>query len=118
MEKVEINIDQICSIKTIISLEYPYYYFTYLPEIRVFGILFTKKGFYERNRPLGKWYLIDEEKLKKLNFIIKDKKIFYKNHIEIRMSNDRVITKFFETIDEINNYVLEIKKFNNSWIEL
>ena len=116
--KTEINIDQICSIKTNIESEYPNYYYAYLPEIRIFGILNRKEGLYERESFFSSWFLIDEEKLKKVNLISKDKKIFYRNHIKIRMSNDKLITKYFETVDELNKYILEIKKVNNNWIEL
>jgi hypothetical protein len=97
-----INPKQICYIKTFVKTEEHQY--KLIPERKNWwGKVIT-----ERVRWMGafKYYNSVEEFLKaKSNFRVEEGKIYYKPHIEMYFSNGNRIIKYFESIDDMNDFM-------------
>jgi hypothetical protein len=98
----KINIDQIVSIKTFIGYESTDY--EYKEKPKHFAFLFPKEGFYFKYSFSSEKYRSKEQIEKSGAMFCKDKKVMYYPHIEMRMSNQSLSTKYFKTEEDLKEY--------------
>ena len=79
--------------------------YEYKKEHTRFLLLKRPEGVYR-----GFEYITDDECKAKGNLYVEDEKVYYKPHIEINYgSNYRYCTKWFETIDELTEYMKKMQ---------
>ena len=88
-----LNVNQIVSIKTHIS-EICFYY-EYKKKRKYFSFLFPKEGFYDKCTMGSPIYKTNEQIEGSKKLFIVNNNVFYKPHIEIKMSNGCIYNKFF-----------------------
>lgn len=97
-----INIDQICEISTHPKRRNRNY--RYRPQ----GKNWWGKVLMERLEDTfygGESYEIDEFLKKNKNFIFEDNVVYYKPHIKMYLTNRNIETKYFETVDEMDEFL-------------
>ncbi len=111
MEKL--NVQQICSIKVYNNSICTDYIYKVKPKYLSF--LFPKEGFYYRYC-IGSPRLVTKEEIENQGYYtVKDNKVFHKPHIDMRMSNQSLKSKYFQTEKELNDFIeTELKSVN--WI--
>lgn len=112
MNGLNINTEQICTIS--IFRKFFHKWFVYRKKKKFLGIVTQREGFYY-NLALTP-YLIPNDLIIKLHpeALIEGDNVYYKPHVEIRMSNNIMYEKFFETeqlLDEFlqSDYIKNIK---------
>lgn len=115
----QINIDQICSIRTYetaICKDYVRIKSTHSWFRRLFNLGPTKEGFACRiDRAFGEYKIYSAAELLDYDkdiVIDSDNDVLYKPYAEITMSSGKTKTKYFETTDELNQFVVAIKGTN------
>lgn len=97
----KINLEQIVSIRTCIryiSTEYEY------KEKPKFSFFFPREGWYYTNTIGSHKYKTIEEIESSGKLFVKDKRVYYHPHIEMRMSNQSLHTKYFKTEEDLKEY--------------
>ena len=97
----KINTNQIVSVKTYIG--YHSTNFKYKEKAKFLSFLFPKEGFYSTNT-LSPQLKSKEEIESNSKLYIKDKKVYHYPHLEMRMSNGTLATKYFKTEDELKEF--------------
>ena len=97
----KINIDQIVSIRTCIRYVSNEYVYKEKPK---FSFLSKKEGWYYMNIFGTYTYKTIEEIESGGNLFIKDKRVYYYPHIEMRMSNQSLSTKYFKTEEDLKEF--------------
>lgn len=111
----KINTAQICSIRSYIKLSCDHYTYT---KARTF-LFFWKRseGFYFYTFSKGPVFITKEQIEKENNNLYcEGNTVYYKPHIEFRMSNQSLHTKFFESEEELIKFV-DYQLCYVSWIE-
>lgn len=103
MEISKLNAGQICSVKSYTNSYCRYYVYKESKKFLFFTI--RKEGFYYTMTLHGHEYTTVEEIEKSGQFVCRDKKVFYKPHLEIKMSNGEVYEKYFETEQELKDFM-------------
>lgn len=103
MEINKLNVGQICSVTSYMNLYCKYY--TYKEEKKLLFFTIRKEGFYWRMALHGHEYMTVEQIEKSGQFVCRDKKVFYKPHLEIQMSSGNVYEKYFETVQELKDFM-------------
>ena len=98
----KINTDQIVSVKTYIGYESTE--FEYKEKPKRFAFLFPKEGFYLKYSISSQKHRSKEQIEKSGEMFCKDKKVLYYPHLEIRMSNQSLVTKYFKTEEELKEF--------------
>lgn len=114
MKTNQLNVGQICSVKSCINARCHYYEYKKLKKIFYFWT--RKEGYYSTISMDAGRVLTVEEIEAEGNFICKNEKVYYKPHLEIRMSNQNIYKKYFETEIELKEFMetKEMKEVN--WI--
>ena len=99
----KLNLEQICSVKSYVNAINNEY--TYKEAIKFLSFCIRKEGFYYTFSIMGSGIVPVEEIEKSGMFIAKDKKVYYKPHLEIKMSNGDIHEKFFETEKELHDFM-------------
>jgi len=110
----QLNASQICYIKSFVNCECKHY--VYKEEIKVLGIVFRKKGFYFTMVLRGDPYRTVEQIESEGVYIIEGKVVYYKPHLEIRMSNQQTVNYFFDTEYELEEFMSRDKMRIINWI--
>lgn len=110
----KLNVGQICSVRSIINhRNKDYIYRKYkkrfiLPDI--------KEGYYD-TYVLGDYVFTPKEKLEATRiYFLKDEKVYYKPHLEITMSNGYAHDKYFETEQELFDFMESEPMKGVNWI--
>lgn len=106
----KINIDQICSIESVLKERNSWY--VYKKEIKFLGIKLRKEGFYIYDE-----FIRTEKISENIYLLIEDNKVYLKPHIIMKMSNGELDRKFFETEEDLNVFVYNLTNRNN-WIKI
>ena len=111
-----LNVGQICSVKSIINSYCNYY--QYKKAKRIFFFWLQKEGYYNTMPLEEHQYMTAEEIEKDGRYICKDERVYYKPHLEIKMSNKNVYEKYFETEKELQEFMgTDVMKGVN-WINI
>jgi hypothetical protein len=113
----ELNVSQICSIRTFRKA--PYIYLAYEPEKRYLFFWKRPAGFY------GVWptheakcyteEMVNNGEYNK-NLYVDGGVVYYKPHVEITMSNDRKHTWYFQTEEELDTFLKRGELVSVNWI--
>jgi hypothetical protein len=115
MKIYKLNVSQICSVRSYIKLECNNY--EYLKERKLFCWVTRKEGFYYRWSFRGdKSYVTVDEINANGKLLCDGETVYYKPHIEIRMSNQTVHDKYFETEKELNDFMESEQMKSVTWI--
>lgn len=99
----KLNVGQICSVESCIN-SYSNYY-QYKKAKKIFFFWLRKEGYYWI-MTLGKHeYMTVEEIEKDRRYICKDERVYYKPHLEIKMSNQNTHEIYFETEKELQEFM-------------
>ncbi len=99
----KLNVGQICSVKSYINSYCNYYQFKKAKKIFFFWL--RKEGYYY-TMTLGEHIFMTIEEIEANgNFICKDERVYYKPHLEIKMSNQNTHEKYFETEKELQEFM-------------
>lgn len=101
---MKINIDQICTYNVHLKKEEIFLY-EYKKKKSFFGIITQHEGFYENN-VLSEDLISNKEILDKGIYVIEDNKVYHKPHISMIMSNKKEYNKYFDTIRELNDFIV------------
>lgn len=97
----QINANQICSVRSFVNTKCKFY--KYKSEIKILGIVFRREGYYYTMTLHGDEYITEEEIISDGTLFCEGEVVYYKPHLEIRMSNQENRTFFFP-----NQYGLEM----------
>jgi hypothetical protein len=111
--KHKLNPEQVATFKVYEKATYNFY--EWRDQIKILGIVFQKPGFYWTFSIKGAEYKTNDEVLKDERLLIVGDKVVFKPHVEFTMSNGKEYSKYFESIDLLNNFLRDI---GNSWINL
>ncbi|MES2287642.1 MAG: hypothetical protein V4547_18245 [Bacteroidota bacterium] len=101
-----INIEQIVSVA-----EYPKHRnrkYNWKEEYKHWFWKTEPEGFYESWYPADKLHT-KEQIEKDGQSYVEDKKVFYKPHAHVTLSNKDYYEKFFTTVEEMKSYVMQLK---------
>lgn len=113
---MKINIDQVCTLSVHLKKEEIYDY-KYKKRKSIFGITTQHEGFYENN-VLSEDLISNKEILDKGIYVIEDNKVYHKPHISMIMSNKKEYNKYFDTIRELNDFIVSSNLDNFKMKEL
>lgn len=102
----KINPSEINSIRAVRKEEhwrYVFLSFKYLP---------FKTGCFDKAALFPFLSRIPDEEISRQNLIVEDKKIYYKPHVEIRTVNEYTFRHFFESVEDMENW-LNKPEFSN-----
>lgn len=103
MKTKKLNVEQICSIKICLDMYNSNY--EYKKAIKLFSFTLRKEGFYWKNI-IGSDELKTVEEIEESGkYICKDKRVCFKPHLEIRTSDGRIHEVFFESENQLHNYM-------------
>jgi len=112
---MRINPNQICSIR--VHEQLAHRFFVFYEEKKFLGLTTRKEGFYYTALFENNYYT--NEVIEELypNCFIGGMSVFYRPHIEVHMSNKQIHTKYFESIDEMHEFLnrdeyYHVKRFN------
>ncbi len=113
----KLNTAQICSIKVFpksINLSYEY------ARARTFLFYFKRQeGFYYTYGIRSPKFMTKEEvEADNKKVYCERGYVFYKPHVEIKMSNQHCYTKFFEAESELNEFMKSPEIVNSTWIDV
>ena len=85
--------------------------FEYRKEVKIFGLTIKKAGFYtyvffEGNRRISEAEIVKDKKYRVIG-----NKVYFYPHCEIRMSNQQMKTKYFESVEEMNVFMKSFDHF-------
>ena len=103
MEIEKLNPSQICRIKIFIKQECNHY--EYSEEKSILSFVYKRAGFYFTYTLGSPLFMTAEEIEKDGTYICVDKKVYYKPHISISMSDGNVYHKFFENVVDLMNFM-------------
>lgn len=103
MNSNNINIDQICSVRSYIN--YVSTVIRYKPKRKYFSFLFPKEGWYKSSFCSSDVFMTKDEIEKSGILFIENNKVYIYPHIEIKMSNDYTYEKYFKTEKELNDFM-------------
>lgn len=112
----KINTSQICSVTVFINSRCLHY--TYKESRKFLFFTLTKEGYYYLFDLGGPTYVTVESIEKSGELICRDKKVFYKPHLEMKMSDGSVYEKFFETEDELRSFLNTDTMKGIKWVEV
>ena len=98
----KINADQICSIEIYRKLKYKDYFYR---EGKKSFWGNTKEGFYHYIGIAREEYISSEEIEKDQDIYVDGKSVYYRPHIDFKMSNGVTHTKFFKTESDLDDYL-------------
>ncbi len=101
MDFDKINADQICSVKSVINEKCNE--FTHKKQIKIFSFLLQKEGYYKWGHP-SHTLMTKEEIESKYECFCKDEIVYLNTHLEIKMSNGNIHTKFFKTEEDLKEF--------------
>lgn len=111
----KLNVSQICSVKSFINVECNNY--EYLKERKLFFWVTRKEGFYYGwGFRSDKTYITIKEIEKNNKLLCDGETVYYKPHIEIRMSNQSIHDKYFETEKELNDFMESDQMKSVVWV--
>ena len=99
----KLNVEQICSVKIIVN-SYSNWY-VYKESKKIFSFEYQKEGYYFTMTIEGSTYKTVEEIEKDDRYICKNKRVYFKPHLEIKMSNGNIHKKYFETKEELYDFI-------------
>lgn len=101
---LNINTEQICTIRVYKKALHNYY--EYREQKSFFGFVTQKEGFYYvyalTPYLVSVDYILEHENN---NVFVEGKEVFFKPHVEIKMSNGSIYTKYFETRQELDDFL-------------
>ena len=103
MAIIKLNKSQICSVKKCINTYNNLY--EYRDEKKIFSFVMRKGGYYERTIFRGDVFVTIKEIERDERLVCRDERVYYKPHLEIKMSNGVMYEKFFETEKELNEFM-------------
>jgi len=116
MPNKEINIQQICSVKTYLNLLNNR--FEYRKGVKFLFLALRKEGFYDTHDLPTRFITVDEIQ-EDDRLICKDKEVYFKLHLEIKMSNGNIHSKYFENQKELDKFKGRIINFfDPKWINV
>ena len=95
---IKINTEQICSL--VIHLNTVCETYVYKKAKYIFGYNIRLEGYYD-----GHKYVSVEEIEQNSDLICRDKKVFFKPYVSMKLSNGEQFTEDFETENELNEYI-------------
>lgn len=104
------NVDKLISIKKVQNKVSSY--IEYKKEINFFNITFRKPGFYT-----GCGNIIKKEELESDAFIVKDKTVFLKPHLEVYFIDDPYKVIYFDTVEEMEQFIVKLTK-NKTFVDI
>lgn len=109
----KLNVSQICSVKSFINARCRYYEYR-----KAERFLFWKKkeGYYYTMTFREAPYMSIEAIESNGKLFCKDEKVYYKPHLEIRMSDGLVHEKYFETEEELQRFMATDVMKGVNWI--
>ena len=112
----KINLDQVCSVKICIkSVNTSYEY----AKPRTFLFYFKRgEGFYYSSFGAPKFMTKEEVEAENKNFYCEGQYVFYKPHIELRTSDQHYHTRFFETEQDLRNFINSPEFRVVTWVEM
>lgn len=112
----QINVAQIVSVKSFINYISTRYIYKKAKRICLFWK--QKEGYYY-TYTIGSPYFESVESIESSGcFVCKKEEVYYKPHIEIRMSDGSCRTKYFETKEELEVFMQTDEMKNITWIKL
>ncbi len=114
MEINRINVGQIVSMKSAINHKCRNY--KYKKERRIFFFWKRAEGFYDVTYYDRESLVIKEEIEKNKHLICVGEEVFYKPHLQFRMSNNTYQEKYFESVEELKKFVEESELAHVYWI--
>lgn len=102
INNTKINLDQVCTINVRtkqICCDYEY-----RKETRFLYWVLEKEGFYYVYT-LNPYRVSEEVISKKETLYVEDKVVYYKPHVEFKMSNDHRYEKFFDTVPQLEEFM-------------
>ncbi len=118
MKNTKLNKEQICSVRTHVKLRNKWY--SYDDPTTLFGFKVSNGGWHDIVTIGGKQYQTKEqiEKSGRLICDVEQMKVYFKPHVEIRMSDGSEYEKFFETESDLNEFMSSEDMKNINWIKL
>lgn len=119
MEFNQLNVQQICSVRSRLNCYSTAY--LYKKAKRILFFWRRKEGFYFM-RTISSPYIVTKEDIEKDGklFCAKDKNgeetVFFKPHLEIRMSNGNIYEKYFETEEALIQFMNSDVMKSVNWI--
>jgi hypothetical protein len=101
----EINIKQICSIRKFEKIENDKFVWQNRRKKSLF-CKERKEGFYYADWYYnGTFFITEEEILKNKNLYIEDYVVYYKPFLKIKMSNGESYRKYFDLVEDMNDFI-------------
>lgn len=102
MDFKKINIDQIVSIRCYIN--YTSNHYVYKKAKKYFSFLFPKEGWYYTFTLGSSEFRTVEQIESSGEMFVKDGYVYFYPHLEMRMSNGTLATKYFKTSEELKEF--------------
>jgi hypothetical protein len=115
----KLQISQICSIEPFVNYVNNRYTWKKEKKISLFGVTLCvtqREGFYY-DTVFSEEPRTEEHILSNKIYEIRDNRVFYKPHLEFRMSNGNIYTKYFNTVEEMIELLSQINP-SDIFIEL
>jgi len=103
--QTRLNVEQICSTKTYLKTKHLRLRYREA-STQFFGLIKKKAGFYSTSSYDDRCYTLEEFE-GSTKYYVEDNVIYYKPHLEISMSNGKYFEKYFETQDDLKEFVDE-----------
>lgn len=104
--------------KNIVSLQvfkkYISLHYTWRPAETFLFFFHKKEGFYDFLNE----FVSEETILKEGNKYIEDKLVYLKPHLDFKMTNDRTYTRYFETVEELDEFMQSPEMKEIPWVEI
>lgn|SRR5574343_860872 len=119
MKPTKLNVNQICSIEVYTNTICNHYVYKETKSI-LFGLIklrdegFYETGFYEA----GDKYVTVDQIESVGRFVCRDKTVYYKPHVKIKMSNKNSHTMFFDTEDDLRAFLNSNIMKSVNWIDI
>ena len=107
----KLNIQQICSVRSYLKAENDNYEYR---KAKRFLFWKSEEGFYQYF--FGDKVITKSEIESKGHLYVEGEKVFYKPHIEIRMSNQTFHCKYFDTKEQLFDFMEQAEMKNVNWI--
>jgi len=110
----KINTSQICSVKSYVNLVNERY--RWKPEIAFLGVVFREEGYYYRT--IGEEFMSIKEIEKTGYYTCRDQKVYYKPHLEIKMSDGKVRVVYFNTEQQLVDFMEQDQMKMINWVDI
>lgn len=117
MDINKLNVGQICSVKSYIEHYYNTWY-QYKKAKKLFFFCLRKEGYYFTMTLDGHKYMTVEEIEKQGKYVCRNERVYFKPHLEIKMSDQSVHEIFFETEQELLDFMQTDVMRGVNWINL